>query len=247
MRIDNTGRVIDFEEKPARPLAIPGRDDRALASMGIYAASIDVLDRLLARDADDPASCHDFGHDILPRALADGLLAVHHFDAGCVRAAGQAVYWRDVGTVDAYWAAQMDLVAIQPAFNLYNVQWPIRTGYNHDPPAKFVFNEDGPGGKRRMGYATNSLVSEACIISGGHVNRSVLGPRVRVNSYAEVEASILHEGVDIGRYCRLRACIIDKNVRVPAGTVIGYDHEADARRFQVTDGIVVIPKGFDFG
>jgi glucose-1-phosphate adenylyltransferase len=141
----------------------------------------------------------------------------------------------------------MDLTQIVPVFNLYNPRWPLHTWMRPLPPAKFVFDEDGPGGVRRVGYATNSLVSEGSIVSGGHVSESVLGPRVRVNSYSHVHQSILHEGVDIGRHCRIRRTIIDKNVRIPANTEIGFDLEADLRRFQVIDGIVVIPKNYDFG
>ncbi|MFO0576622.1 MAG: glucose-1-phosphate adenylyltransferase [Polyangia bacterium] len=252
IEVDPSWRVLSFTEKPDREHTreIPGRPGWALASMGNYIFNTRVLVQEIVRDADAAQqSQHDFGRNILPELVGKRALYAYDFFRNAIPGMDERErgYWRDVGTISQYYAANMDLVEIVPVFNLYNPRWPLHTYMHSMPPAKFVFNEDGPGGKRRMGYATNSLVSEACIISGGHVNRSVLGPRVRVNSYAEVEASILHEGVDIGRYCRLRACIIDKNVRVPAGTVIGYDHEADARRFQVTDGIVVIPKGFDFG
>jgi glucose-1-phosphate adenylyltransferase len=150
-------------------------------------------------------------------------------------------YWRDVGNLDAYFQANMDLVAVDPIFSLYNDQWPIYTIHNNAPPAKFVFNNEG---EQRVGKATDSLISEGCIISGTHVHHSILSPQVRLNSYSTIEDSIVFEKVSIGRHCRIRKAIIDKHVVIPAGTVIGYDQEADKRRFHVTEsGIVVIPKG----
>jgi glucose-1-phosphate adenylyltransferase len=149
-------------------------------------------------------------------------------------------YWRDVGNVDAYWQAQMDLIEIQPQFNLYNFRWPIRTGATHDPPAKFVFRDEA---QARVGISTDSLVSHGCIISGGRIHRSVLGVGCRVNSFSEVEESVLFERVRVGRHAKIRRAIIDKDVEIPSGTVIGYDREADKQRFFVTDdGIIVIPK-----
>lgn len=250
IEVDPSWRILSFTEKPAIPREIPGRPGWALASMGNYIFNTRVLVQELVRDAEHAAvSQHDFGRNILPELVGKRALYAYDFHRNVIPGLDERErgYWRDVGTIQQYYAANMDLVQIAPIFNLYNPRWPLHTWMHSLPPAKFVFNEEGPSGLRRMGFATDSLVSEGCIISGGHVDKSVLGPRVRVNSYAEVHASILHEGVDIGRHCRLRGCIIDKNVRVPAGTIIGHDPEADARRFQVTDGIVVIPKGFDFG
>jgi glucose-1-phosphate adenylyltransferase len=150
-------------------------------------------------------------------------------------------YWRDVGSLDAYYQANMDLVAVDPTFSLYNDRWPIYTIQHQQPPCKFVFNNEAD---KRVGKATDSLISEGCIISGGHVHHSILSPNVRINSYSYVEGSILFEDVNVGRHCRLRRCIVDKHVDIPAGTSIGFDPEEDRRRFQVTEsGIVVIPKG----
>lgn len=250
IEVDSSWRILSFTEKPTQPREIPGRPGWALASMGNYIFNTRVLMQELVRDAETAQiSQHDFGRNILPELVGKRALYAYDFFLNTIPGMDERErgYWRDVGTIQQYYAANMDLVQIVPVFSLYNPRWPLHTFLRSLPPAKFVFNESGPSGQRRMGYATDSLVSEGCIISGGHVDKSVLGPRVRVNSYAEVEASILQEGVDIGRHCRLRRCIIDKNVRVPSGTVIGHDLEADARRFQVTDGIVVIPKGFDFG
>jgi glucose-1-phosphate adenylyltransferase len=199
--------------------------------------------RELEVDAPLESSKHDFGRDILPGMVRGGK-AVFAYDFNTNVVPGEEEhgrgYWRDVGTIEAYWRAQMDLIEIHPQFNLYNARWPIRTGVTHDPPAKFVFRDEAHA---RVGIATDSLVSHGCIISGGRIHRSVLSVGCRINSFSEVEESILFERVRIGRHARLRRCIIDKDVEIPAGQEIGYDLENDRKRFFVTeDGIVVIPK-----
>lgn len=239
MVVDTDNRVIDFQEKPLHPETIPGDPAHALASMGIYVFSTDVLLEQLYVDAQDPTSSHDFGQDIIPRLIHTHRVYAYHFVDENKK---EALYWRDVGTLDAYWRANMDLVAVDPLFNLYDRKWPIRTYHPQYPPAKFVFAEPGPGARR--GEAHDSIVSQGCIISGGRVLRSVLSPGVFVHSYAHVEDSVLFEGVDIGRHCRIRRAIIDKDVRIPPGSVIGYDLERDRERFHVTPGgVVVVSKG----
>jgi glucose-1-phosphate adenylyltransferase len=236
------GRIKAFHEKVAEPPTMPGSSDLCLASMGNYVFKTEALIDALERDAALETSAHDFGRDIIPTMVARGARA-HVYDFQKNRVPGEDeghAYWRDVGTVEAYWAAQMDLVAIQPAFNLYNHRWPIRTGINHDPPAKFVFRDEA---NARVGIATESLVSLGCIISGGRIHRSVLSNRVRVNSFSHIEESVLFENVVIGRHVKIRKAIIDKDVEIPSGTEIGYNLEEDRKRWFVSeDGIVVIPK-----
>jgi glucose-1-phosphate adenylyltransferase len=237
---DESGKILAFHEKVENPPAMPGRPNMALASMGNYIFNTEALMEALERDAQNEESEHDFGKDIVPTMVAGGR-RVHVYDFETNRVPGEDegnAYWRDIGTVGAYWAAQMDLIAIKPAFNLYNRRWPIRTGINHDPPAKFVFREEG-----RAGIATDSLVSMGCIISGGRIHRSVLSNRVRVNSFAEIDESVLFEDVQIGRHAKIRRAIIDKDVEIPSGTQIGYSLEEDKKRWHVSEeGIVVIPK-----
>ncbi|HMU41613.1 MAG TPA: glucose-1-phosphate adenylyltransferase [Pseudomonadota bacterium] len=250
IEVDETGRILSFAEKPTEPRHIPGRPGFALASMGNYIFNTRALIQQLVLDAETTASSqHDFGRNILPDMVGKRALYAYDFMRNNIPGMDERErgYWRDVGTINQYFLANLDFVQVVPVFNLYNSRWPMHTWVRSLPPAKFVFNEDGPGGTRRMGYATNSLVSEGCIVSGGHVDQSVLGPRVRINSFAHVEQCILHEGVDIGRHCRIRRAIIDKHIRIPASTEIGYDPDADRRRFQVIDNIVVIPKNYDFG
>ncbi len=237
------GRIVAFHEKVENPPSMPGREDMCLASMGNYVFRPDVLLRELEEDEHNDASRHDFGHDILPGLVRKGARVIA-YDFATNRVPGEDEhnrgYWRDVGTVDAYWEAQMDLIEIHPQFNLYNFRWPIRTGATHDPPAKFVFRDEA---QARVGISTDSMVSHGCIISGGRIHRSVLGVGCRVNSFAEVEESVLFERVRVGRHAKIRRAIIDKDVEIPAGTVIGFDREADRQRFFVTDnGLVVIPK-----
>jgi glucose-1-phosphate adenylyltransferase len=217
--------------------------------MGNYVFTKKLLLEELQRDASGD-SAHDFGRNILPEMVARGRdVFAYDFSQNEVPGShpNERGYWRDVGTISAYWKANLDLVKVVPDFDLYNPRWPLRTWTRPLPPAKFVFADPGDGsGHARMGIATDSLVSEGCIVSGGRIDRTVLSPQVRVNSFAYVEESIILDGVDIGRHCRIRRAIIDKDVHVPANTEIGYDPEADARRFTVSDGIVVVPKGYQF-
>ncbi|MBN8228681.1 glucose-1-phosphate adenylyltransferase [Corallococcus macrosporus] len=237
------GRMLQFLEKPQNPPPMPGNPKMCLASMGNYLFSTDTLVKEVVRDAADEKSAHDFGKSIISELYKHEPVYVYDFAQNTV--AGQEDkergYWRDVGNIDVYYQSNMDLVEVDPTFNLYNDRWPIITQPNNYPPAKFVFADRE---NKRVGTATDSLVAEGCIISGGHVHRSVLSPKVRVNSYSEVEDSILFENVTIGRRCRIKRAIIDKNVEIPPGMTIGYDPVEDKRRFHVTSGgVVVIPKG----
>ena len=249
LEIDDRGKVVAFDEKPMHPKEMPGRPGWALASMGNYVFTQKLLLEELARDASGD-SAHDFGRNILPEMVARGRdVFAYDFSQNEVPGShpNERGYWRDVGTISAYWKANMDLTKVVPDFDLYNPRWPLRTWTRPLPPAKFVFADPGDGsGHARMGIATDSLVSEGCIVSGGRIDRTVLSPQVRVNSFAYVEESIIMDNVDVGRHCRIRRAIIDKGVRVPPNTEIGYDPEADARRFTVSDGIVVVPKGYQF-
>ena len=246
MQVDETGRVVKFLEKPTDPPTIPGRPEWCLASMGNYLFNTDKLLERLDEDTELETSSHDFGHDILPMMVEKGD-RVFAYDFQDNHVPGEEpghVYWRDIGTTDAYFWAQMDLVGVRPQFNLYNEHWPLRTGMRHDPPAKFVFNDEET---LRVGTATDSLVSNGCIISGGTINRTLLAPRCRINSFSEVEESILFDNVNIGRHAQIRRAIIDKNVDVPAHTVIGHDLTKDRERFFVSEGgIVVVEKNTTF-
>src|SRR2546430_3083665 len=243
VEIDPDWRVTGFVEKPKEGAkTIPDRPDMILASMGNYifkaSVMIDVLQRNALRDA-----AHDFGKEIIPDMYPR--MRVHAYDFGKNFIPGEEGfnrgYWRDVGTVDAYFEASMDLVSVTPMFNLYNPQWPMVSAPLNLPPAKFVFADSAT---QRIGIATDSLVSDGVIISGGTINRSVLHPRVRIHSYTDVDESILMDGVAVVRHSKIRRAIIDKGVQIPANTTIGYDIEADRQRFTVTDsGIVVVPKG----
>jgi len=244
VEIDETFRVTGFVEKPeSGAKTIPGRPDMVLASMGNYIfksnVMIDVLEHNALRD-----SAHDFGKEIIPDMYPSMRVMAYDFGTNDVPGEDENGYWRDVGTIESYWAASLDLVSVSPLFNLYNSRWPIKSSTLNLPPAKFVFADKE---RQRVGLATDSLVSDGVIISGGMINRSILSPRVRIHSYSDVHESILMDGVEIGRYSRVRRAIIDKGVKIPPNTVIGYDSEADRERFTVTDsGIVVIPKGLDF-
>jgi glucose-1-phosphate adenylyltransferase len=243
VEVDADWRVTGFVEKPKEGArTIPGRPDMVLASMGNYIfkanVMIDVLQRNALRDA-----AHDFGKEIIPAMYPK--MKVFAYDFGQNYVPGEAEinrgYWKDVGTIDSYFAASLDLVAVTPLFNLYNAQWPMVSAPLNLPPAKFVFADSK---SQRIGIATDSLVSAGVIISGGTINRSVLHPRVRIHSYTDVDESILMDGVEIGRHSKIKRTIIDKGVKIPANTTIGYDLEADRARFTVTDsGIVVVPKG----
>lgn len=241
MEIDKDWRLIGFEEKPRQPKTIPGRPDMALASMGNYIFNKNTIIKELENDAKKKTS-HDFGKDIITDMFPRGKVFVYDFSRNTVPGMSETErgYWRDVGNIDSYWKANLDLLEVQPEFNLYNKEWPIRTfNYNY-PPAKFVWDES-----ERVGVAKNSLVSEGCIISGGQLSRCILSPNVRVNSFSHVSDSILMEDVTIGRYSQIKKAIIDKFVNIPPSTNIGYNKEEDiARGFYVTEsGITVVPKG----
>ncbi|GMV94329.1 MAG: glucose-1-phosphate adenylyltransferase [Candidatus Hydrogenedentota bacterium] len=233
LAVDYDARVIGFEEKPANPSAMPDRPSTALASMGVYVFNTDALKRACLDDAKQVSS-HDFGKDVIPKMIGTHRVFAYMFRDENKK---EAQYWRDVGTLDSYWEANMDLVDVDPFFNLYDRKWPIRTRTLDLPPAKFVFANEGV----RYGAALDSIVSPGCVVSGGLVKRSVLSPDVRVNSYSHVEESILLPGCNIGRNSRIRRAIIEKNVNIPENTVIGYDAREDAKRFHVTaNGIVVV-------
>ncbi len=234
------GLVIGFHEKQANAPTIPGNPDQVYASMGNYIFSTDTLLRELERDAEDEQSGHDFGRDILPSLVHRSRIFAYDFQTNRIPGDPPEVqpYWRDVGTIDAYFNAAMDLRAIVPEANLYNREWPLRTAGYSDPPAKFTFDEDG-----RRGEAIDSIVSEGCILSGGMVRRSLLGRNVRVHTGAAVEDSIIFDNCDIGRRCSIKRAVLDKNVQVPADTRIGYDPESDRLRYHVTSSGIVVVEG----
>jgi glucose-1-phosphate adenylyltransferase len=237
MAIDDNRMVTEFVEKPADPPAMPGRPDTSLASMGIYIFNAKYLYRELERDMADPNSSHDFGKDIIPHAVRNGDVAAHPFSLSCVPSVKDGVepYWRDVGTIDAYWDANIDLTATDPLLNLYDRHWPIMTYQDQLPPAKFVHNHDD-----RRGLAIESMVSGGCIVSG-HVFRSVLFSSVRVHSYSTVNWSVLLPGAVVGRGARLNRVVVDRGVIIPDGMVIGEDAELDAKRFHLSDnGITLV-------
>jgi glucose-1-phosphate adenylyltransferase len=238
LSVDKTERVVGFLEKPAEPPALPDSPNECLASMGIYVFKARIMYELLCQDAIRPDSDHDFGKNLIPSILNTQKVYGFRFRDQNRKA---VPYWRDVGTLDAYYQANMDLIDVDPVLNLYDRQWPIRTYHQQLPPPKFVFSDEGARDQARRGEAHDSMVSQGCIISGGHVRKSVLSPNVRVNSYALVDSSILFHGVDVGRHCRIRRAIIDKDVKVPPHTTIGYDVEQDRkRRFQFTEGGIVV-------
>ena len=239
--VDTNDRITTFVEKPENPPEIVGNPGFSLASMGIYVFTAASLFELLFEDAVRKNSSHDFGKNIIPNIISR--LNVHAFRFQD-KNKKSVPYWRDVGTLDAYYQANMDLVGIDPVLNLYDTEWPIRTFQPQFPPPKFVFNDEGTRGQSRRGEAHDSIVCQGSIISGGSVSRSILSSGVRVNSYATVDDCILFEGVNVGRHSRIRRAIIDKNVQLPPDTVIGYDIEEDRKRgFTVSEnGIVVISK-----
>ncbi|MBI4712153.1 MAG: NTP transferase domain-containing protein [Planctomycetes bacterium] len=266
VEVDAQNRIIGFQEKPqvqeCKPM--PGHPEFCLASMGIYVFKTEVLYKLLKEDMEDPNSSHDFGRDIIPKAVRgqnSGKVNVFAFNFIDENKQGPK-YWRDVGTIDAYYEASMDLISVSPLLNLYDKDWPIHTTQVQAPPPKFVFAEGHPaptlaqehndkvnhpakvGAGPREGIALDSIICQGGIISGGRVQNSILSPNVRVNSYASIYQSIIFEGVTVGRYARIRRAIIDKDVKIPDGSEIGYNLEQDRKRFVVSEGdVVVISKG----
>jgi glucose-1-phosphate adenylyltransferase len=238
VEVDSDSRVVGFLEKPKETkIRSPYNPDMVSVSMGIYLFNTDVLIPVLLKDAEDPSSSHDFGKDILPKMVDEYRLYSYNFVDENQK---EAQYWRDVGTLEAYFDANMDIVSVNPVFNLYDDHWPIRTHQRQYPPAKFVFAESG-----RTGSAVDSIVSAGCIISGGAVKGSILSPDVRVNSYTEVDSCILFSHVNIGRHCKVRRAIVDRDVHLPEGTTIGFDVEADKSRYFVTDtGITVVTRDY---
>ncbi|MCD6404930.1 MAG: glucose-1-phosphate adenylyltransferase [Planctomycetes bacterium] len=238
MSTDDDYRITGFQEKPEKAKPLPHNSHDCMASMGIYIFNTNVLLNYLYKDA-RTRSAHDFGKNVIPLMLRTGASVYAYNFVDENKKAPK--YWRDVGTIEQYWKANMDLVAVEPVLNLYDEGWPIRTYHEHFAPPKFVFAQEFEGG--RTGVALDSTVSPGCIISGGRVQRSVLSHNVRVNSYARIEESVIFEGVNIGRHCHIRRAIIDKGVEIPEGTEIGYDIDSDRERFWVsTGGIVVISK-----
>ncbi|CUQ68030.1 Glucose-1-phosphate adenylyltransferase [Candidatus Nitrospira inopinata] len=238
--VDEDYRITRFDEKPANPTPLPDNPTHAFASMGIYLFRTKAIREHLIGDAQE-GGAHDFGRNIIPRMIGQHRVYAFKFQDANKKA---IQYWRDIGTLDAFWEANMDLVSVDPQFNLYDPEWPIRTYQGQFPPAKFVFAQDFQGG--RMGVALDSIVSGGCIVSGARVQNSILSPNVRVQDHADVRESILMDNVQIGPHSRIKRAIIDKDVVIPPRTEIGYDREADAKRFKVTDsGIVVISKGMD--
>jgi glucose-1-phosphate adenylyltransferase len=237
IEVDNDYRVVGFQEKPKHPKTLPGNPEAILASMGIYVFNTEIMVRRLIQDTKRRGSTHDFGRDVIPAMVTtrDRVYAYNFWD----EERQEPKYWRDVGTLDAYWDANMDLVSAIPQFNLYDFQWPIHTYYVPFPPAKTIHSDDG-----QTGVAVNSILSGGCIVSGGKIEHSILGPNVKVHGHAEVTDSIILEGVTVARHARIRRTIIDKGVIVSEGIDIGVDLEKDSKRFTVTDSnIVVVPKG----
>jgi glucose-1-phosphate adenylyltransferase len=232
-------KITGFLEKPKDLSLIPEDSDKIYVSMGVYIFNTDILKEALLADSNDKESSHDFGKNIIPKLVSSANVYAYNFIDENKK---EAQYWRDIGTLESYWEANMDLVYVDPLFNLYDADWPIRTYQPPAPPAKFVFGQEG----KRIGIAIDSIVSNGCIVSGGQVRNSVLSPWVRINSYSLVEQSVLMDNVNIGRNCKIRKAIIDKNTNVPPGTEIGYDIEEDRRRFFTTETGIVVVKPYDF-
>ncbi len=238
MAVDHEDKIIEFAEKPAKPKHMPGDTTQALASMGIYVFNAGFLYDQLMRDAEDESSTHDFGGDMIPYLISRARVYAHRFENSCVGARNNLHYWRDVGTVDAYWQANMELTRVIPELNMYDNVWPIWTYQEQLPPAKFVFNDDD-----RRGEATDSIVSGGCLISGSRVNASVLFSNVRVHSYCEIEGAVILPNAVIHRHAKLKNVVIDKGVHVPEGMEIGFDLAADKKRFHVSEkGTVLVTR-----
>lgn len=234
MAVDQEQRIVQFEEKPHAPRCIPGRPDKALASMGIYVFSTDALYQELTRDFPESSFSHDFGRDIIPAAIESRKVCAFPFRDP--QHEDDQAYWRDVGTIDAFWEANMELIGISPELNLYDNDWPIWTCQVHSPPAKFIFDDEG-----RRGMAVDSMVSGGCIISGSTVRHSLLFTEVRVHSFCEIEDAVIFPGVDIARNCKIRRAVIDRGCKIPRGMVIGHDAEQDRQRFYVSEkGVVLV-------
>lgn len=237
MTVDGNRRITKFDEKPAQPTPMPGSTDQALASMGVYLFDAEYLYSMLKSDAEAHSSSRDFGKDLIPAIVARGEAVAHPFGLSCVKSSPAApVYWRDVGTIDAYWAANLDLTHATPELDMYDREWPIWTYQEQLPPAKFIFDDDG-----RRGTVVDSLVSGGCIISGASARRSVLFSKVHLHSYSTVEQAVLLPDVDVGRNCRLRKVVVDTGCRIPDGMEIGFDAAEDARRFfRTEEGVVLV-------
>lgn len=235
MAVDDAGRITSFLEKPADPPAMPGHPDKALASMGIYVFNWKFLRDLLIRDAEDDNSSHDFGNDLIPAIVANGKAMAHRFDDSCVRDPGAPAYWKDVGTVDAFWQANIDLTDFTPDLNLWDRDWPIWTYSESVPPAKFIHDE-----ATRRGVAVSSMVSGGCIISGTEIRNSLLFTEVHTNSYAVLDHAVVLPYVTVQRHARLKNVVIDRGVTIPEGLVVGEDREEDAKWFRVSEGGVTL-------
>ena len=233
MTVADNHRIQNFTEKPLQPTSVPGNDSAALVSMGIYVFNTDFLIEQLINDADYPDSSHDFGHDIIPKIIDRYQVFAYSFFDG---AKDKQAYWRDVGTVDSYWKANMELIGVTPELNLYDKDWPIWTYQEQTPPGKFVFNDDD-----RRGSAIDSMVADGCIISGGHINHSLLFNNVRVEAESSINNSVLLPDVCVGKYCSINNAVIDKGAVIADGTSIGQDLEMDAKQYMVTEqGIVLV-------
>ncbi len=236
MAVDDSMRIVNFQEKPRHPPAMAGKPDRALVSMGVYAFTAEFLYAELERDHDDPDSSHDFGKDIVPALVRRGLAVAHSFDESCVKTTPEAnSYWRDVGTINSYWAANLDLVMPVPSLDIYDPNWPIWTYQQQLPPAKFVFDDND-----RRGMAVNSMVSGGCIVSGGTVRRSLMFSNCRVNSYAQTREAVLLPDVEVGRHARLTKVVVDRGCRIREGLVIGEDPDLDAEQFYRSESGVTL-------
>jgi glucose-1-phosphate adenylyltransferase len=236
MAVDRSMRIVDFREKPRDPPAMAGKPDRALASMGVYAFTAEFLYAELERDHHDPGSSHDFGKDVIPSLVRRGLAVAHSFEDSCVKTTPEAeAYWRDVGTIDAYWAANIDLVMPTPSLDIYDPLWPIWTYQQQLPPAKFVFDDED-----RRGMAVDSMVSGGCIVSGATVRRSLMFSNCRVNSFARTREAVLLPEVEVGRHARLTKVVVDRGCHIPEGLVIGEDPGLDTRRFYRSEGGVTL-------
>jgi glucose-1-phosphate adenylyltransferase len=238
---DDDFRITDWQEKPADPKHVPGKPDKSFVSMGVYIFNTETLVKRVIQDAKNPSSDHDFGKNVVPGMVEKNRVFVHSFSDATNPERG---YWRDIGTLDAYWEANMDLVTVLPQCNLYDQRWPVRTYQEQVPPAKTVFGAEHDGEEGQMGNVLDSLISGGCIVSGATIIRSVLSPNVLVQAYGLVEDSVLLDGVQVGPRARIRRAIVDEEVSIPAGSSIGFDVEEDKKRFTISPGgVVIVPRG----